>query len=639
MRALKWNTNVLLVFILLLGFVLRFYQLTDIPFTHDEFSAYFRTKFDTFSDLIAYGARIDGHPAGIQVLLYYWIHFFGEEQWVVKLPFLLFGMGSLYFLFRIGKLWFNETVGLLATAFMAVSQFPVMYSQIARPYISGLFFSLLLFWFWSKLIKSPEKHFWRNGVGFVLAGALCAYNHHFSMLFAALLGVIGLFMIPRSWLWKYLVLGLLVVVLYLPHVEILLHQMSMKGVEGWLAKPDNDFILHFLRYIFNYSWWFLGTVLALVGYTLLRQRKFPYSGIYVLFLALFLLPFLIGFFYSKYVSAVLQFSVLIFSYPFLYFVLFGHIKKQDFKTNLIVVSIVLFVGTLTLIFERKHYSLFYKDHFEHALLDFHAAKEHAGANLPAIIDTRKDIIYYYAERHDLSTDFMWHDDFSDLSEAHAYIANAAESAEYFYLGMNARFNPLLMSLVQAYFPQMVFQRNYFIGTHYLFAKASDDQNEQHRRKIQLFNAENSPNQDWSGVDSSQWTPNGYQMNESIEFSPTFHTTTYAVVQHRNDYIEVRVKYRAEELPKEAVVVISLSKGEEKVHWLGIPLAETQLIQEKVNEEQIAFANLKLADVKNFQGSKMKVYVWNIGHETFTIQEIAIFNQSGNPVVYGLFEPL
>jgi hypothetical protein len=639
MRALKWNTNILLVFILLVGFILRFYQLTDIPFTHDEFSAYFRTKFDTFSDLIAYGARIDGHPAGIQVFLFYWIHFFGEEQWVVKLPFLLFGMGSLYFLFRIGKLWFNETVGLLATSFMAVSQFPVMYSQIARPYISGLFFSLLLFWFWSNLVKSSEKHFWRNGIGFVLAGAFCAYNHHFSMLFAALVGIVGLFIIPRSWLWKYLSLGVLVVVLYLPHLEILLHQMSMKGVEGWLAKPEYDFILHFSRYIFNYSWWFLGMVLVLISYTLVKQRKLPNARVYAVFLALFLFPFLIGFFYSKYVSAVLQFSVLIFSYPFLYFVLFGHIKKQHFKINMVLVTLVMFVGTWSLIFERKHYSLFYKDHFEHALLDFHAAKELTENTLPAIIDTRKDIIYYYAERYDLTTDFKWHDDFTDLSEAHDYIAKAAQSAEYFYLGMNARFNPLLMSMVQVYFPNMVFQHNYFIGTHYLFAKGGEKQNERHRRRIQLFNSENTNNQNWTGVDSAQWEENGYQMNEKIEFSPTFHAITEEVVQHRNDYIEVRLKYQAEELPKEAMVVISLSKGEEKVHWLGIPLAATQLLQKEENGEQIAFANLKLADVKNYQGSKIKVYVWNIGRETFTIQEIAVFNQSGNPVIYGLFEPL
>lgn len=189
MQSIKRHNTLLLALILVVGFVLRTYNFLDIPFSHDEFSAFFRTKFDNIYDLIAYGARIDGHPAGIQVFLYYWIQFFGPAEWVVKLPFIIFGLLSVLLIYKLGKLWFNETVGWLCAALMAVSQFPVMYSQIARPYISGLFFSLLMVWYWSKIINNPNKGFWRNGIGFVLAASLCTYNHHFSMLFAAIVGL------------------------------------------------------------------------------------------------------------------------------------------------------------------------------------------------------------------------------------------------------------------------------------------------------------------------------------------------------------------------------------------------------------------------------------------------------------------
>ena len=93
--------TLLLIFILLLGTILRVYRLQDIPFTHDEFSALFRTRFDNFAELIAQGVRDDGHPAGIQVFLYYWIRLFGEGEVAVKIPFILSGILSIYFIYRV----------------------------------------------------------------------------------------------------------------------------------------------------------------------------------------------------------------------------------------------------------------------------------------------------------------------------------------------------------------------------------------------------------------------------------------------------------------------------------------------------------------------------------------------------------
>ena len=48
----KLSNKVALLFILVLASALRFYKLDLIPFTHDEFSALFRTQFDSLSELI-----------------------------------------------------------------------------------------------------------------------------------------------------------------------------------------------------------------------------------------------------------------------------------------------------------------------------------------------------------------------------------------------------------------------------------------------------------------------------------------------------------------------------------------------------------------------------------------------------------
>ncbi len=57
-----------LLLILIVAAALRFWDLWELPFMHDEFSALFRTQYDSFSDLIRLGVvQNDSHPAGVQV--------------------------------------------------------------------------------------------------------------------------------------------------------------------------------------------------------------------------------------------------------------------------------------------------------------------------------------------------------------------------------------------------------------------------------------------------------------------------------------------------------------------------------------------------------------------------------------------
>ena len=182
---MNFSNKSILLLILIISITLRFFNYFEIPFTYDEFSAFFRLNFDNFCELIDKGVKIDAHPAGIHVLMYYWSKIFGNSEWIIKLPFTIFGIVSIYLIYKIAKVWFNETVGLISASYLATIQFTVMYSQIARPYISGMFFSLLMIYYWSQLIKKPDKNLIKNTGLFILGASLCAYNHHFSLLFAS----------------------------------------------------------------------------------------------------------------------------------------------------------------------------------------------------------------------------------------------------------------------------------------------------------------------------------------------------------------------------------------------------------------------------------------------------------------------
>ncbi len=247
------SNHLVLVFILLIGTLLRIWHLADIPLTHDEFSVVFRTGYDSFADLIKQGVLVDVHPAGVQVFVNYWVALFGESAVAVKIPFILFGMFSIGLIYKLGEEWFNPTVGLITAVFVACLEYTVMYSQIARPYMSGMFFSLLMVYGWQRYLFNPGRSPIAWLIVYVLASAICAYNHYFSLMFAALVGVTGLFFITRKKLILYILAGAGIFALFIPHLPVFFHQFSEKGVEGWLGKPENDFIIDYIGYIFHFS--------------------------------------------------------------------------------------------------------------------------------------------------------------------------------------------------------------------------------------------------------------------------------------------------------------------------------------------------------------------------------------------------
>ena len=266
--------KLLILGILGIATILRFYQFTNIPFTHDEFSVWSRLIYDNLNDILEKGVKLtDTHPAGIQVFLHYWAMLFGKAEWVIKLPFAIMGVWSVWMIFIVAKKWFGKTTGFLSAAAMATLQYPIYYSQIARPYISGMFFGLVLVYFWSNIIKSPRRKPMANGIGFVLAGTLCAYNHHFSFLFAILVGLSGFFFLRKNMIWKYVAYGLAVALLYLPHLNITLFQLGKGGVGAWLSKPDGYFIVDYVRYIFHFSNLLLFFTALVIVYGLFHRAK------------------------------------------------------------------------------------------------------------------------------------------------------------------------------------------------------------------------------------------------------------------------------------------------------------------------------------------------------------------------------
>ena len=133
----KNNDTIILGLIILVGAVLRLWNYTSFSYINDELSALTRTHYGSFSELLEKGIKPDVHPIFEQTFLFYWTKIVGYGPAGVRLPFILIGIACIPVIYFIGKRWFNNSTGLFAAAMFAVLQYPIYYTQQARPYAFG----------------------------------------------------------------------------------------------------------------------------------------------------------------------------------------------------------------------------------------------------------------------------------------------------------------------------------------------------------------------------------------------------------------------------------------------------------------------------------------------------------------------
>ena len=492
-------------------------------------------------------------------------------------------------------------------------------------------------------MNSSSGSFRKNGLLYVLTSALCAYNHHFSLLFAAIVWISGLFIVHRKFLSRYILCGTLIVVLYIPHIGIFMNQFSTGGVGGWLAKPKPSFFLEYPYYIFNFSPLSILLVLGLIiyGYIFIKKNTINIR-IYLLSVFWFLLPLLIGYLYSVYVNPVLQYSVLLFSFFPILFILFGHIPEQNPLRNLMLVTVIMSINIFSLLNERRHYDIFYKSVYEHIILDFEEAKS-AIPNLGAIIDSHKKITNFYTARHQADSIFTWFDSFDNEASFIRHLKKLSEHNEYLYFGALSSNKPNTIPLILEYFPNILDQKNYFMGSTWLFAK----EGRQKPHNITLLDFSSPAPEGWRSIKNEnigEYNGNPeqhyYLMDSLTEWSPTFSAPLNPLITHHNNFIDLAVDVHSKTGISEILLIATLESKGEVVHFSGADFSTFIDPNTSDADWYSVHHSLKLADFKLHQKDLvLNVYVWNKGRHTFLIDNFRINAREGNPIIYSLYEKI
>ncbi|MGD8998451.1 MAG: glycosyltransferase family 39 protein, partial [Anaerolineae bacterium] len=129
---LSHRCRLLLLAILLLGALLRFYRLDAQSLWNDEGNS--ARLAERSLDLIVEGAAGDIHPPGYYLLLHCWRALLGHSEFALRSLSVLAGLALILFTYLLGRRLFAESTALTGAFISAISPFAIYYSQEARMY-------------------------------------------------------------------------------------------------------------------------------------------------------------------------------------------------------------------------------------------------------------------------------------------------------------------------------------------------------------------------------------------------------------------------------------------------------------------------------------------------------------------------
>jgi hypothetical protein len=618
-NAANRKLDILLIgVIVVVAAVLRLWKLGQVPFMHDEFSALLRTRFDNFHDFIQQGIMPDSHPLGVEAFLWLWVRIFGWSEFWVKLPFALMGIGSVYLIYLIGRQWFNRKVGLFSAAFFAVSQFTVFYSQLARPYSAGLFFVLLMAWFWHKIVFEDKKPTIGVYIGFALSAWACSLMQYFSIAQAGLIFLTGLFFLPKERRKAYWMSGIGAVALFAPTLPIFYQQLFVSGsIGGWLSAPKSTFLLDFVQYTMNYSSLFMFAVgIIILLPIILGKRDKQNNPLRWAGLTWFVIIFAIAFIYSLTREPILQQSTLIFSYPFVIIVAFSLFKSRTmspWQTALVVVAI-LFVGITSLVTTRRHYDLMYHQGFDQIAAKMQEDKEHYGDKIQ--FATRTEIgeaAEFYQAQTDVENRVVFNR-YSNLGEFHDWLSEH-KSASMLGFGWTDYVNPIWEVTAVGNYPYRVWQKDWFTSRYLTLSKTEVEGSEYALTTLNEVPCRFVEGQEWGRAStfSCDSLPNDIE--------------ALGVVAHIHNDVDIH--------DVQLVVEVRDAETDTVVLWHG-SLAEDGHFA--AGDNVVADAIIFGEDLSP-KGKTIKTYLWNVGKGSLTLNRMSYYCTRKDPVLTGLYEPL
>ena len=628
----KYSEEIVLGFVLLTGAVLRFHHLGFTSLSNDELSAITRAQHDSFSAMIRNGVMIDFHPAGVEAFMYYWMKFFGDNVFIIRFPFAVAGILSIFMLYLLAARWFNKTTALFAAAALSTLAFPLLYTQLARPYAFGLLFILAAAYFWTRILF-PRENEPISGrqkklliAGFILSMSACTHTHYFALMLAGIIGVSGFFFLRKTNYKSYLISGILILLLFIPEIPVFSAQMSIGGL-AWLSKPDESFFRGFINYCFNDSdFIFYLFITTMVSSFIYFRKRLELTKFHWLCILWFLIPFFIGYYYSVLRSPVLQYSTLLFGFPFLLMFIFSFIPDNAFRKNTVLIAVILF--TLTVSYNTVKVKLYYWTHHfgvfkeiaEDAVKWTDTYGEDKITKVITVINPKYIDYYFDKMGHKMKIDFYKMEDESDLARLIAVVNNSSKT--YLLYGWSNIWHPQeALQIIMKKFPLLIERDTFFNSSISLFKR---DANAELSKSFLQFSTDYET--DHWGEETKARTDElahsgtySEKLDAGKEYSISYKIKLVDLYPDGNRTVTASVWFNSKEATTDAKLVLEFVSGGKSFGWNAADLKSFNL---KPGEWQQAIVSRPLPEM-NAVDDIVKVYVWNSGKKTFYIDDFEV----------------
>lgn len=141
--------------ILIVGFALRLISINQSLWLDEAINIIAVRHFSFLGTLTQYSIA-DFHPPGYFIIIWIWGRLFGFTEVSMRMPSVIFGLGTIYLIFLIGKRLASKKVGLIAACLLATNPLHIYYSQEARMYSMAAFAVLLNAYLFIKLMKNEK---------------------------------------------------------------------------------------------------------------------------------------------------------------------------------------------------------------------------------------------------------------------------------------------------------------------------------------------------------------------------------------------------------------------------------------------------------------------------------------------------
>ncbi len=355
--------------ILFVGLILRLINLNQSLWLDETVQAI--TSKGTFLGLFT-ELRGDFHPPLYHLLMWVWVHLFGNGEITMRLPSVFFGTATIFLVYKIAQKIFPKKLFIprIAALFLATAPFHIYYSQEARTYAMTAFFATLSMYFFMRILTlfNCEKSKFNEVFLYIFSTVFLLYFDYYGLLVFLAQIIIGV-VILRKKINKFLLYYASVFLLFLPCLPLLWIQLKtgsqattllpewgrLVNLSFWKALP-----LTFVKFaigritVFNKNLYAfaMGILLLIYGMIFIRgffkKRKFALNNSFLVILLWFLIPIFLAWSISFFIPNYQPFRLLLVLPAFYLLLAYGISRISNSMIQLIAVGFILLVNLISL---------------------------------------------------------------------------------------------------------------------------------------------------------------------------------------------------------------------------------------------------------------------------------------------------